>query len=114
MREIFLENLILDQKKIDEIDKTCLCEFESCVFSHADFSSFNFSRAKIQDSKFEHCNLSNVNLKNANIKNCEFHHTKLVGINWSEIKSLFGNQFFDCKLDYSRFISMDLKKSKFF
>ena len=85
------------------------CEFHNCNFTTIKIGSINFV-----DCQFTHCDFSNAKLTETGIQNSHFQHCKLIGLRFDSCNTfLFAPTFKSCKLDFSSFYNMDLKKCIF-
>lgn len=89
-------------------------EFESCEFHHCDFSRGRASDVKFVDCRFIECNFSSAKLYDVSFRNVTFEGCKLLGIDFTTCnKLMFSVQFENCRLDFSSFFGMNLKKTPF-
>ena len=80
--------------------------FDHCRFAGCDFTAATFHRCLFDSCRFDNCNLSNLKVSDSVFRNCRFQHSKLIGINWYEIRKRSGSlsmAFDECNLNYSSF-----------
>ncbi len=87
--------------------------FEDCYFTHCNFSGLNFVHCHFLNSQFESCDLSNTKFSNGRLRNGQFKHCKMLGIAWGQLTDISPLTFEDCKLDFSNFSNLKMKKSIF-
>jgi fluoroquinolone resistance protein len=58
--------------------------------------------------------LSNARVRGARFRDVVFRSCKLLGIPWIQADDLINPDFEDCKLDFSNFAALKLKKTRFF
>ena len=88
--------------------------YESCQFGNCNFSTLHLSHINFIDCQFSNCDFSNAILTETGLQNSQFTNCKLMGLRFDTCKPfLFAADFQHCRLDFSSFYQMDLKKSKF-
>ena len=88
--------------------------YENCEFHNCNFTKINLGNISFVDCQFTHCNFSNAQLTATSIQNSHFQHCKLIGLRFDSCHPfLFAPTFKNCKLDFSSFYDMDLKKCIF-
>ncbi len=102
------ENILVDQ------DETLTTKFTDCKFVKCSFKSAKLSNCKFSDCTFLECDLSLAQITGSSFPSTRFEKSKLIGINWTQgnwSQSKFNNLdgFFDCMLNHSTFIGLDLK-----
>ena len=88
-------------------------EFEECTFTGLDFTNQSFRSWRFAECKFIKCSFSEVDLINTSFREIEFEDCRLMGVNWPDAKSFIDPKFENCKLDYSNFQAIDLRKVAF-
>jgi fluoroquinolone resistance protein len=83
---------------------------EDSEFQGFDFHSIDLKSVSFVGCKFTSCSFANVNFVNVALRDVSFEECNLVGISWSSLKNLGSPNFKSCKLNYSSFQSMKLKK----
>jgi uncharacterized protein YjbI with pentapeptide repeats len=86
-------------------------QFENCIFKKCNFSGTDFRRCRFLDCTFEHCDMSNLKVQGASFRSNLFKDCKMVGFNWSHTSSVSHLNFEKCRLDFSVFAGLDLRKS---
>lgn len=85
------------------------CQFEDCKFNSIRLTSFTFI-----DCQFRNCDLSNTILTETGFQNTLFSTCKLMGLRFDSCNSfLLAINFNNCRLDFSSFYQVDLRKSQF-
>jgi fluoroquinolone resistance protein len=87
--------------------------FEECQFQGIDFSNYDLKSIAFLDCTFTSCNMANQPLHNASMRNIVFKGCKLMGVNWCSLKRLEDPQYYECKMDFSSFQSLKLKRAIF-
>ena len=87
--------------------------FENSSFTNCNFRGLSLGAATIEDCTFEDCDFGNANFKAARLHEVSFNRSKLIGINWTQCKSLRGIEFERCNMNFCSFMSLRLKKLKF-
>jgi fluoroquinolone resistance protein len=87
-------------------------EFENCEFLGLPFSGSSLKAMRFADCVFKNCNLANQDLTNATFTEIQFESCNLMGINWCNLKRVDGLTFRNCKLNFSSFQALKLKKIK--
>ena len=121
-RKISTMNSINDAEEyFDQIFKNILVgqgeslttEFTDCIFVKCSFESAKFSNCRFIDCTFQECDLSLAEITGSSFPSTRFEKSKLIGINWtqgnwsrSKLNKLDG--FFDCMINHSTFIGLDL------
>lgn len=100
-------NLILQGEEI------CDKEFSDSVFTRCFFHETAFVGCKFRGCEFRECDLSLIRVKGCSFTNTQFKNSKVVGVNWAEAawgkRALLPSiDFFDCAINYSTFIGLDL------
>ncbi|CEG57200.1 pentapeptide repeat-containing protein [Legionella fallonii] len=60
--------------------------FENCLFSKSSFVETIFHSCKFVDCEFKECNLSSTQFKYSSFSDTVFEESKLIGINWTQLK----------------------------
>ncbi len=85
------------------------CQFQDCNLSTVRLTGFIFI-----DCQFSNCDFSNAILTETGLQNILFDRCKLIGIRFDSFQSfLFSANFNHCRLDFSSFYQVDLRKSIF-
>lgn len=113
-----MEKVAHEDKKFENIDysekKLANREFTSCHFTNCNFTKSDLSNNDFVDCTFNNCNFSLTQLQGAGLKNVQFLACKLVGVAFYSCGTfLFSVNFQDCRLDYSSFVQMKIKKTQF-
>ncbi len=102
------ENILVDQEKI------LTTKFTDCKFVKCSFESAKFSNCRFFNCTFQECDLSLAQITGSSFPSTRFERSKLIGVNWtqgnwslSNLNKLDG--FFDCMLNHSTFIGLNLK-----
>ena len=106
---------MIENRKFTEADAQALLpdgpdEFYACAFT-----GMKFAGVHLESSQFYHCSFKNCSLAGQDITGsvfCEtlFESCSLVGVNWAAVKRVSDLQFIECKLDYSTFQKLDLRR----
>lgn len=99
--------------KQSQIEFTAYSEFIDCEFTGIDLQNYCFEHVKFIECRFNSCNLSNANFQYAVIRDARFNNCKLLGVNWTNLNSLFEINFYQCNLNLCIFNGLDLKSSSF-
>jgi fluoroquinolone resistance protein len=104
-------------QKYDENNLAELClephsVFEDCQFIGINFSDFNFKSVSFTDCQFKNCNLANQDLTNVVFRSVQFESCNLIGINFCILQRLDTPEFLNCKMNFSSFQQLKLKKIK--
>ncbi len=83
-------------------------EFYKCSFDNCDMSNARFETCRFEDCDFNNCDISLVKFKMSEFIDVRFYETKLLGINWTEIKNQLKVKFRKCKLNHSTFFGLNL------
>jgi fluoroquinolone resistance protein len=89
--------------------------FESCTFVKCSFRETEFQECTFRSCVFRGCDLGMVHLKGCDFSDVRFEGCQLIGINWTETlweKGVFLKpvDFFNCVLNHSSFLGLNLKK----
>lgn len=125
-------NIVTDLSNLLESEEFDGCQFEkldvsdsllstkyffSSTFIDCDLSNCDINRCTFRDCEFINCNLSLLRLCDTNLINIKFTNCKLIGIDWTSIvwtkkntkkRDKFPLSFFNCTLNHSIFIGMDM------
>lgn len=90
-------------------------EFISCTFTKCSFRETAFLNSLFRDCIFRSCDLSLVSLKKCSFAATRFENSQVIGVDWNETaweKSKFKKpvDFFDCVINHSTFMGLNLKK----
>ena len=87
--------------------------FENCTFTGCNFTETQFKSCKFVACVFRQCDLSLITVKGCTFTRVHFEHCKSYGVNWADVNWMPGFSslsFANCGLNYSTFMSMDLRK----
>ena len=89
--------------------------FENCTFVKCSFRETEFSECKFRSCKWRGCDLGMAHFKGSEFSEARFERCQLIGINWTETtweKGWFLKpaDFFDCALNHSSFLGLNLRK----
>ncbi|MBT3241131.1 MAG: pentapeptide repeat-containing protein [Chloroflexi bacterium] len=113
---IYYENerfskLILEKGRVEHV------EFHDCEFNKSSFCESSFIKCIFNNCRFTSCDLSNIGINNSSFIHTKFMGSKMIGIDW--VSSGLGKKeiikinnpisFYDCVLNYSVFLGLDLK-----
>lgn len=106
--------MVYDDQKFVGVDfstqKLDGVEYSGCIFKGCSFASIVIGNVEFLDCTFDGCNFTQIKLKGTGIKDTTFKDCKMLGVDFSGAsKFLFTAAFVDCMLDYSIFISKDLR-----
>lgn len=87
-------------------------DFQDCRFLAGRFDGGVWRGVAFLDCVFEGCDLSNLSLKDCRFRDCRFLDCKLLGVPWTEARTLVAPAFERCKLDYSSFQGLDLRHAR--
>lgn len=104
--ELF-NQLTLEDTRIENI------EFQNCQFKQCKFHGVTFSKVVFTECDFESCDLSLSKFPGCKFSEVSFKHSKLVGINWTElywplIKLTSPLYFYESNLSHSSFFGLSL------
>ena len=85
-------------------------QYENCEFSAIQFNSHQLRGVLFNDCHFLNCNLANQDLMNTTIARASFNACNMIGINWCNLKRAEDLQFKECKINFSSFQGLKLKK----
>ncbi len=88
--------------------------FIECTFQSIDAIEASARGAKFIECAFEKCNFSNSNFANVTFRDVEFKNCKLLGSNFSVVKTISSVTFTSSSLDYCVFQDLSLKGTKFY
>lgn len=83
---------------------------EECEFQGVDFSPLDLKGVTFLDCTFTNCNLANQSLTKTTMREPTFVGCNLMGINWPSLKRLEWPKYRECKLNFSSFQGLKLKK----
>lgn len=87
--------------------------FEECTFEGLDFSDQSFRSWRFLECEFILCSFNEVSLINTSFRDAVFKDCRLMGAQWSDSKSFMDVKFDGCKLDYSNYSGLDLRRTAF-
>lgn len=88
-------------------------EFSDSMFIGCDFSDVKFVDVTFTRSTFKRCNFAAASFRQCGFWNSFFYDCKLIGINWAIAGLVFDAQFHGCRLDYSSFAKLTMRKKQF-
>ena len=88
-------------------------EFHRCVFKNSKMQNTSWAGSRLEDCVFDGCDLANFQPKRLSLRGVEFAHSKLLGIDWSEIAVHPLVTFTDCMMRYQVFASLSLANTDF-
>ena len=109
-------NYFEDQKfeGIDNSAKVVQGDYEGCSFKNCNFSDADFSHYKFTECTFDGCNLSMVKLMKTSFNDGRFIDCKMLGLDFEHCSEhLFSVYFEGNTLNFSSFVSRNLKKTTF-
>lgn len=94
---------------------SCLGEYESCTFSHIDFTGIDCTGARFIDCVFEHCNLSMLRCLQSSFRDVVFRECRLWGFRFDACNSALGLRvrFERCSLRYAVFHGIKIPSTMF-
>jgi fluoroquinolone resistance protein len=87
-------------------------EFERCTFRQCSFVKTSFVLCRFIECTFIECTLSAVVLTNSICSEVKFIDSKVIGIDWTRLKTLTAPQFNNSQLDYCNFRFVKIPKIK--
>ena len=90
--------------------------FYACTFRNSAFHKAWFINCLFEECTFISCDLSASKFPDSRLADVTFEHAKVTGINWTEVRESIQPpklSFKDCVLNYSSFMDMNIKGSKF-
>jgi fluoroquinolone resistance protein len=104
--ELFTQ-LTLEETKVEHI------EFQNCKFKQCKFLGVTFSKVTFTECDFESCDLSLAKFPGCKFSEVSFKHSKLAGINWTElswplVKLTSPLYFYESNLSHSSFFGLTL------
>jgi uncharacterized protein YjbI with pentapeptide repeats len=103
------KNVIFRENILTEI------EFYNCTFEGCDFFKSKFNKCEFEKCSFTSCELSLINPSGSKFVDVSFIKSKIVGVNWSQISAISAPSkfnFYECKIDNSSFIRLNLQGIK--
>ncbi|MGE5439275.1 MAG: pentapeptide repeat-containing protein [Bacteroidota bacterium] len=85
-------------------------EFTDCAFEKMNFEKTRFKYVRFENCTFNKCNLGLIKITGCRFIDCKFTDCKLIGINWQEAEAPIEIKMEKCKLDYSVFYGLDLRR----
>ncbi len=105
-----VESTSFCEEDIARLSKAWPSSFESCQFSGMKFCEISLRGISFLDCKFERCSFSRADLQRSSFSNNKFTDCNLMGINWVTLNRFDNCEFRNCKLDYSCFQALKLKR----
>jgi fluoroquinolone resistance protein len=87
-------------------------EFEECIFEKINLTGCTFSRCKFINCKFIECMFSAIKPTDSMFNDAEFTDSKIIGFDWTMVKSVYGLSFHNSQINYSNFRFLKLQKLK--
>lgn len=87
-------------------------EFLHCAFFNCSFQQTLFARCRFEDCTFDQCNLSVFKSMNSGFLGVKFEQSKLLGVDWTRVKTPIDVSFHWCILDNCLFPGLKLKSTK--
>jgi fluoroquinolone resistance protein len=84
-------------------------EFYKCSFVNCNLNKVEFENCRFEDCDFNYCDLSLVRLKSCEFIDARFYESKLLGINWTDVRTPIRIEFRKCKLNHSTFFGLNLR-----
>jgi fluoroquinolone resistance protein len=100
-------------ESLEELRDLDISELEECTFTRLDFSDLSFRSWRFIECQFIKCSFSEVDLVNTTFREVAFQECRLMGVNWTACRSISDPNFEHCKMDYSVFQGLDLRKISF-
>ncbi|MCU7495897.1 MAG: pentapeptide repeat-containing protein [Ignavibacteria bacterium] len=85
-------------------------EFSECTFEKMNFEKTKFKYVRFENCTFHKCNLGLIKITGSRFIDCKFTDCKLIGVNWQEAEAPVEIVMEKCKLDYSIFYGLDLRR----
>ena len=108
----FHEDQFFSDLKTDEGFKIIDTEFTNCIFKNCKLFKISFFDCIFENCKFENCDLASTSIKYTSFRGVKFIDTKLTGIQWADASIPLDVNFKRCLLNYSGFISVDLRNTE--
>jgi fluoroquinolone resistance protein len=105
-----IEDHSFNEADVSQILKVWPARFEYCQFKGIKFCELSLNRVSFRDCTFDQCNLTGTKVLGSSFSNIEFIECNLMGVNWSLLHRFEDCNFRGCKLDYSYFQNLKLKK----
>ena len=87
-------------------------EFYNCTFTYCDFFKSKFQNCEFEKCSFISSDLSLIIPSNTKLVDVTFSKSKIIGVNWTNIKALSAPSkfnFYECKIDNSSFMRLNLQ-----
>jgi fluoroquinolone resistance protein len=88
-------------------------EFFNCTFKNTKLGESLWRRVLLEDCTFESCDLTRCKFAQTTLRDVTFLHSKLMGIDWSEVAKNPLFRFEQCDLRYASFVGTNLRKTVF-
>lgn len=89
-------------------------EFEKCTFTNLILSGQSFAGSSFINCQFNGCALTATSLEATKLDDVSFTGCNLLSVNFGQCSSFgFRVAFNECQLDYTSFLSRNLKKTRF-
>lgn len=104
--ELYFEDKHFSESDLESLESG---EFISCIFEGLNLSESSLKESKLIECQFINCNLSNVSIVGASFRDVSFSNSKLMGLNWSSVSTVYDLKFENCQLDFSVFHDVKLQ-----
>lgn len=88
-------------------------EFVGCTFVGCKGQESRWRGVKLEDCVFERCDLTQAKVAGMVAGKLTFRHSKLMGIEWTELGKFASLSFHECTLQYASFVHLNLRKAEF-
>lgn len=91
-------------------------QYTNCIFKSCMYIDTKVKHCKFVDCKFDHCTIIHPIVDDCIVMNCNFVHSRLMSINWSDVESDLMpsiNSIKNCQLSDQTFANLNLKEIDF-
>ncbi|MDC0673752.1 pentapeptide repeat-containing protein [Nannocystis radixulma] len=88
-------------------------EFVGCKFVGCKGQESRWRGVRLEDCVFERCDLTQAKVAGMVAGKLQFRHSKLMGIEWTELGKFASLAFVECTLQYASFLRLSLRKAEF-
>ena len=88
-------------------------EFVRCTFRKALLPQANWTGARLDDCTFDGCDLTRMRPAKMAARGVAFVNCRLMGIDWTELRSTPTMSFDHCNLQYASFVNVNLTATRF-
>jgi uncharacterized protein YjbI with pentapeptide repeats len=88
-------------------------EFQRCVFRRCKLPGSRWASSKLEDCLFEDCDLSRFEPRDLALRGVRFQRSKLMGVDWTDVRPHPDVSFEACDLRYSSFVKVSLRRTRF-